>query len=253
MKELEFMKPILCFSLLLTLPFGAVYSAEPQASKQLSIQKSAAQPAHLTTRIQWTQFPRLEYKNADLKDQNRSAIIRVYADETGNITKASVQESTGLNALDQILLKAVHKAHIKPYIEENTAIAQIGYQAFNLNLRPDHEREICQYRFNSKNWQAQQKDKKVPFSYRAQPSLDLDSKQLNGHDRTVKFSFKVNKHGEVKKIKVKKGSGLYALDQKIVQALSNSQIEAKRTASTLWLYKKSHFKDEIKFDLEQCD
>ena len=234
----------------MSLPLSAVYSAEVKSSKQLSVQKSAALPAHLTTRIQWTKFPQPEYKNEDLKDQNRSAIIRIYADETGQISKATVQESTGLGDLDQRLLKAVNNAHVKPHIENNIANAQIGYQAFNLKLSPDHEREICQYGFNSKNWQAQQKAKKTSFSYRTQPTLALNSEQLNGHNRTIKFSFKVNKQGDVKKVRIKKGSGIFALDQMLVQAVSNVQVDVQRQ---YWIYKKSTLKDEIKFDLDQCD
>ena len=246
------MKQILCFSLLMGLPFSTVYSAQSKAPKQLAVQKSAALPAHLTTRIQWTKFPRPNYKNEDLKEQNRSAIIRIYADETGNITKASVQESTGLTHLDNLLVQAVREAHVKPHIENDTATPLIGYQTFNLKLSQD-DAEICPYPFESKNWQAQQQNRKTPFTYRTQPQLDMDSDLLNGHNRAVKFNFKVNKHGDVKKVKVTQGSGIYALDQKVVQAVSNSQINVKRTASTLWMYKKSKFKDEIKFDLNHCE
>ncbi|MDN5510787.1 TonB family protein [Acinetobacter sp.] len=248
------MKQILCFSLLLSLPFSAVYSAAPKAAKQLAVQKSAALPAHLTTRIQWTKFPRPNYKNEDLKDQNRSAIIRIYADETGSITKASVQESTGLAHLDNLLMNAVREAHVKPHIENDTATPLIGYQTFSLKLgQEDEDAEACPYQFESKNWQAQQQNRKTPFSYQTQPQLDIESELLNGHNRSVKFTFKVNKHGDVKKVKVKQGSGIYALDQQVVQAVSNSQVTVKRTANTLWLYKKSSFKDEIKFDLNHCE
>ncbi|MGA9698190.1 TonB family protein [Acinetobacter sp. ANC 3781] len=243
------MKQILCFSLLMSLPLSATYSATANSSKQLAVQKSAALPAHLTTRIQWTKFPHPSYKNEDLKDQNRNAIIRIYADETGTISKASIQESTGLSYLDDLLIKAVREVSVKPHIENNTALPQIGYQTFSLKLSQDHDTEVCQYNFNSKNWQAQQQDKKVPFSYRAQPDLDIDSEQLNGHNRAVKFTFKVNKHGDVKKVKVKNGSGIYALDQQIVRAVSDAKVDVPRK---YWVYKKSTLKDEIKFDLNQC-
>lgn len=247
------MKQILCFSLLMGLSLNAAYSAEPKATKQLTVQKSAALPAHLTTRIQWTQFPRPHYKNEDLKEQNRSAIIRVYADEKGNVTKASVQESTGLNHLDNLLVQAVREARVKPHFENDTATPVIGYQTFSLNLGQDADTEVCNYDFESKNWLAQQHGKKTAFAYRAQPQLELDSDSLSGHNRTVKFTFKVNKHGDVKKVKVKQGSGIYDLDQKVVQAVSHSQIDVKRTASTLWMYKKASFKDEIKFNLNHCE
>ena len=105
---------------------------------------------------------------------------------------------------------------------------------------------------SSKNWMAQQQQQKVKFSYKTQPQLELNRDDLNQHDRKIKFSFKVDKHGDVKKVKINQGSGLYALDQNIIQAVRNSQVAVKRSASTLWLYKKSSFKDEIQFKLNQC-
>lgn len=94
------------------------------------------------------------------------------------------------------------------------------------------------------------KAKKTSFSYRTQPTLALNSEQLNGHNRTIKFSFKVNKQGDVKKVRIKKGSGIFALDQMLVQAVSNVQVDVQRQ---YWIYKKSTLKDEITFDLDQCD
>ena len=247
-KEIDHMKPLFLLALS-TLPFHLSHAAQPPL--ELTIQKSSAQSAHLTTRIQWVDFPKPQYKNSDLNQQNRAAIIRVYADETGDVTKATVQETTGIKALDEKLVNAVLQAKVKPFIEDDTALAVIGYQVFNLNLTPD-DAEACSYSFDSKNWRAQQQQQKVPFQYQAQPTLALDSTQLNGHDRQIKFSFKADKHGNIKKPKIIKGSGIYALDQQVLQAVANSKVSVKRTASTLWLYKKSKFKDVIEFDLESC-
>ncbi|USE83801.1 TonB family protein [Acinetobacter tibetensis] len=244
------MKQLICFSLILSFPFVHSYSAEKASTSQLAVQKSTALPAHLTTRIQWTTFPQPQYNHDDLKGQNRAAILRIYADETGKITQASVQESTGLKNLDEVLLQAVRQAHVQPYKVEDTTLPIIGYQTFSLNLEQDPSE--CNYSFNSKNWMAQQQQQKVKFSYKTQPQLELNRDDLNQHDRKIKFSFKVDKHGAVKKVKINQGSGIYALDQNIVQAISKSQITVKRTASTLWLYKKSSFKDEIQFKLNQC-
>ena len=247
-KEIDHMKPLFLLALS-TLPFHLSHAAQPPL--ELTIQKSSAQSAHLTTRIQWLDFPKPQYKNSDLNQQNRAAIIRVYADETGEVTKATVQETTGIKALDEKLVNAVLQAKVKPFMEDDTALAVIGYQVFNLNLTPD-DAEACSYSFDSKNWRAQQQQQKVPFQYQAQPTLALDSTQLNGHDRQIKFSFKADKHGNIKKPKIIKGSGIYALDQQVLQAVANSKVSVKRTASTLWLYKKSKFKDAIEFDLESC-
>ena len=247
-KEIDHMKPLFLLALS-TLPFHLSHAAQPPL--ELTIQKSSAQSAHLTTRIQWVDFPKPQYKNSDLNQKNRAAIIRVYADETGDVTKATVQETTGLKALDEKLVNAVLQAKVKPFMEDDTALAVIGYQVFNLNLTPD-DAEACNYTFDSKNWRAQQQQQKVPFQYQAQPTLALDSTQLNGHDRQIKFSFKADKHGNIKKPKIIKGSGIYALDQQVLQAVANSKVSVKRTASRLWLYKKSKFKDAIEFDLNAC-
>ena len=234
--------------MLMGLALHTTNAATAENATALAVQKSVASAAHLTTRIQWLKFPQPHYKNEDLKEQNRTAIIRVYADEMGTINKATVQESTGINALDQLLIQAVRAAQVKPHIENDSAVPQIGYQAFSLKLHAEPDNENCSYSFASKNWQAQQQQQKTAFSYRSQPTLTVETEQLNGHNRAVKFSLKVNKHGDVKSVKIKQGSGIYALDQQIIQTLSQAQIDVPRK----WLHKKSTLKDEIKFDLQQC-
>ena len=142
------------------------------------------------------------------------------------------------------------KPSVPLYLENGEAKAIIGYQAFNLRVKGNTPE--CDFNFDSKVWNAQSADKKTPFQYVSQPKLDLTSHELKQHDRKVKFNFKVDKHGQVKKVKIKQGSGIYVLDQKVVEALRNSQISVKRTASTLWIYKKSNFKDEIQFKVNGC-
>ncbi len=246
------MKKILCLSVLMSLPLSAAYSAPPKKVHQLPTQTIDVLPAHLTTRIQWSKFPQPNYSNQDLKEKNRAAIIRIFADAHGEVQEATVEESTGIQSLDQLLLRAVEKAEVKPHIDaDGKAAPQIGYQAFNLKLTAQDAKN-CDFEFNSKVWQAQQNGKKTAFQYAEQPPLELNTAQLKEHDRKIKFSFKTDKHGSVKKVKIKQGSGIYALDQQVIQAVSGSQIKVKRTASTLWMYKKSSFKDEIQFKLNEC-
>ena len=243
------MKQILCLSLLISVPFTTAFSASTK-THQLPAQNIDVAPAHLTTRLNWSIFPKPIYANEDLKQRDRAAIIRVAANAKGKITDASVEESTGIDALDRILIQAVKKAEVKPHTENGEAKAIIGYQAFNLRVKGNTPE--CDFNFDSKVWNAQNTDKKTAFKYVAQPNLNINSSELKQHDRQIKFNFKVDKHGQVKKVKIKQGSGIYALDQKVVQALRNSQISVKRTASTLWVYKKSNFKDEIQFKLNSC-
>ena len=241
------MKAILALALC-SFPFTLAYSAEVK-TQQLSPQKSAALPAHLTTRINWSQFPKPNYQNQDLNGQDRSAILRIYADETGQVTKAQVQESTGLKKLDEALIKAVYAAKVKPEQRQDVVLPVIGYQVFNLNYQEDGS-EVCQYQFDSKAWQAQQKDKKVAFRYVSQPVLALSENELNAHDRRVAFKLKVNNKGQVKKVKITQGSGVYAVDQKVKTAAQSAQIKVARK---YWLYKPNTLKDEITFKLNACD
>ena len=242
------MKKILFTSLFLIAPLTQAYAAESVSSEQLAIQKSAALPAHKTTRIEWIKFPQPQYKNDDLKEQNRAAILRVHADETGKITQASVQESTGLRHLDDILVQAVKNAQVKPHMINDTALATIGFQTFNLKYY-DNNQEQCSYTFNSNNWIAQSTQQETPFVYLSQPQLHVDAEMLNQHDRNITFGFKVDKNGYVKNAKIKKGSGIYDLDQMILESISSVQIEVPRKYG---MYKKSRLKDEIQFLLEQC-
>ncbi|MEQ4563114.1 MAG: energy transducer TonB, partial [Acinetobacter sp.] len=88
-----------------------------------------------------------------------------------------------------------------------------------------------------------------PFRYIEQPSLQVDRDELKGKDRYVRLSFKVDKAGNVTRVKIKKGSGIYALDEKVMQAVMGAKVEVSKT---LWLYKKSTLSDKINFSLDAC-
>ena len=247
------MKTSLYITLLLGLSATHLYAKptqlQPTPKATLEVQKSAALPAHLTTRLTWRKFPQPKYQNEDLNQQNRAAIVRIYADETGKISQATIQESTGLKKLDDALLQAVRTAEIQPTYVEDTAVPTIGFQSFNLRLQ-DNQHENCQFDFQSKQWLAQQQQQKVQFKYRHQPQLNLSAEDLKNHSRKLKFQFKVNKHGEVKRVKLTQGSGQSALDQQVLAAVKAAQVDVPRQ---FWLYKKSKLKDEIYFDLNTCD
>lgn len=240
------MKPKLYFPLLLCLTTTA-YSSENIKSSLLATQITVAEPAHLTTRIQWIEFPKITFDNTELKSQDRYAIVRIKADETGNVVDAAVKESTGIQKLDQMLLKAVYAAKPKPIVKNGNKLSIIGYQTFSLKL--NDESENCLLEFNSKTWQAQQRQEKTAFTYLSQPQLNISVTDLNEHDRKVNFKLKVNKHGNVKNVKIEKGSGVYTLDQALKQALLETQVQVPRQ---YWIYKKSKLKDEIEFKQDDC-
>ena len=75
---------------------------------------------------------------------------------------------------------------------------------------------------------------------------------LNDQDRVVKFKFKVDQQGDVTQVKLKKRSGVNAIDQQVIEAVQHSQVAVKRSYKTLWIYKKSTFKDELHFQVNAC-
>ncbi|SPL69261.1 TonB C-terminal domain-containing protein [Acinetobacter stercoris] len=251
------MKQSICLALLVSLPISAVLAANHDKPLKLTTQKISAEPAHLTTRLQWTKYPHPVYKIADLQDRDRVAIIRVYANEEGKITKAEVKETTGLGNLDQKLVDAVLAARIKPYKKNGIALSTIGYQTFTLKVDEAEDdlsqKNKCTYHFDSKNWLKQHADKSVPFTYVNQPELNIDKDELKYADRTVKFKFKVDKNGEIKHVKLTKRSGINEIDQKVVTAVEQSQVGVKRTYKTLWIYKKSTLSDQITFKINECN
>lgn len=251
------MNKVLVLSCLLYLP---IYSHSAERLPTIEVQGSTAESSdsqYLTTRIQWIKFPQVSYQTADLKNENRSAIIRVQTDKTGKVVDADVQESTGLRTLDQTLIHAVEQAKVKPVQKNGKAVPIIGYQTFTLSLNNAEDRvsqtKQCTYQFNSKNWIKQEKDKSVAFSYLKQPSLALDPSLLKNKDRVVKFKFKLNKQGEISQVKLTKRSGVNALDQQVIEAVEHAQVSVKRSYRTLWIYKKSSFSDQIQFKKDDCE
>lgn len=247
------MKSKLCFSLLLCLAVTSTYSKENTNTKKLAPQISTAEPAHLTTRIDWVKFPQFQYDNADLDDRERHAIVRIKADENGKVTHASIQESTGVKKLDQILLKAIYEARTKPFSKNGNAQPLIGYQTFSFKQNHQQsENNICYIKGLSKNWDRQQKEKSIGFEYVHAPEVEILQDTLKNQDRSVKVKFKVDKQGDIHDITLKKLSGVNEIDQNVVEAISKAQVHTQRSARTLWIYKKSTLTDTIQFDLKNC-
>ena len=232
------------------------YSAEKLPTiKVQGNQLEQNDPQHLTTRIQWLKFPQVKYQSNELKDQERSAIIRVKADHSGKVLDAEIQESTGIRQLDQKIIDAVEVAKVKPAIKNGKSVAMVGYQTFTLTMNnaTDHKPSAqCTYTFHSNHWNKQENGKSVAFRYTKQPQLALDESLLKFKNRVVKFKFKVNKQGDVTQAKLTKLSGVNALDQQVLTAVENAKIEVKRSYRTLWTYKPSTFSDEIHFKTNDC-
>lgn len=244
------MKLALNFALLTCLPWLTA-TTHAEKSQKLPAQNIQVAAAHLTTRIEWQKFPQLDYNNEDLKDSPRAAVVKVQSDDQGQIHSAHIQDSTGIPALDNMLLKSVKAAHVKPHIQNGVSSPIIGYQVFNFKLTTDAQ-DLCQYPFDSKQWQIQQKAKKTHFKYLSQPMFTLNPDDLNARHRTVKFKIHSDKKQNIDQVKIIQSSGFNSIDQSLINGLKGTKIQTKRLASSLWLYKPNSFKDEIQFKADTC-
>ena len=100
----------------------------PAAPKTVSIGGSG---------VQWSRSPKPTYSNRDLQGETRTVVVLIEANEKGAITHAQITRSSGLPALDQMILRAVRSAKFKPYKENGVAYPIRAEQPFELTLNPN--------------------------------------------------------------------------------------------------------------------
>lgn len=84
--------------------------------------------------ISWVRSPRPSYTNADLKGSDRTIVVEIDADASGHVTNVKVIRSSGLDALDQKIVRAVRGAKFRPYKENGVAYPFKAQQPFELKL-----------------------------------------------------------------------------------------------------------------------
>ena len=82
--------------------------------------------------VQWSRSPRVTVTSKDLENQTRSVGIYIEADEKGKVTVARVTKSSGLQNLDDKVVRAVRGAKFKPYMENGVAYPIKAEQPFDL-------------------------------------------------------------------------------------------------------------------------
>lgn len=115
---------------------------EQQARDQQAREESErrAQEARNTPRnlsqgqISWVRSPKPSYTNTDLKGSDRTIVVAIDADANGQITNVRVVRSSGIDALDQKILRAVRGAKFRPYKEKGLAYPFKAEQPFELKL-----------------------------------------------------------------------------------------------------------------------
>ena len=98
-------------------------------------QEARNKPRNLSQgQISWVRSPKPSYSNSDLKGSDRSIVVAIDADTNGQITNVRVVRSSGVDALDQKIIRAVRGAKFKPYKENGVAYPFKAEQPFELKL-----------------------------------------------------------------------------------------------------------------------
>ena len=84
--------------------------------------------------ISWSRTPKPAYTNSDLQGSDRTVVVSVEADANGTITNVRIVRSSGIDSLDQKILRAVRGAKFKPYKENGVAYPFKAEQPFELKL-----------------------------------------------------------------------------------------------------------------------
>ena len=84
--------------------------------------------------ISWSRTPKPSYTNRDLQGSDRTVVVSIEADTNGNVVNARITKSSGIDSLDQKILRSVRNAKFRPYKENGVAYPFRAEQPFELKL-----------------------------------------------------------------------------------------------------------------------
>lgn len=84
--------------------------------------------------VSYIRPPRLEISDSDLKGQSRTVTLRITISASGKVEDIQVVSSSGLNALDQKVARALKRATFTPHRVNGVAVPAYTIQPFVLNL-----------------------------------------------------------------------------------------------------------------------
>lgn len=205
--------------------------------------------------VQWLRSPKPAYTNRELQGKDRDLIIKMYVTENGTIEKTEVVRSSGIEALDLKIQRAVRSARFKPYTENGIRYPFIAEQPFELRSSSDayggyNSRFECVYQFKSKNLDAQEKNEKVAFNYQSKPLLRIFEREIENKDRSLDVEFKLSRKNKISDLAVINSSGLKEIDDKVIDAITKTKITAARK---FYQFYKLKFTDQIYFNLKDCE
>ncbi|WP_171492134.1 energy transducer TonB, partial [Acinetobacter qingfengensis] len=96
---------------------------------------TVAEPTRLNaSQVTVLSIGQINYNDKALQNQNRLLILTLQIDSKGKPTQIRIKQSSGLDYLDQLVIKAAQKARFKPHIVNGQAVAVIVDYPFQLNL-----------------------------------------------------------------------------------------------------------------------
>lgn len=143
--------------------------------------------------MKWIIPPKVRIDNEILKGYDRDILIYLETDESGRVQKAEVSKSSGLDDLDNLVLRAVKRSKLKVWNE--------------WDIKTNHPSRL-----------------KLPFDfavsripdYAVYPKFNYKNADLKGSDRTIRLSVEANEKGKLTKVKVFRGTGIPALDKYVL-------------------------------------
>ncbi len=202
--------------------------------------------------VQWQKSPRIRLEACELENQSRHLSLQITADPNGKVTDVQTLKSTGLDHLDQKIIKSIFASRFRATKEAITV-----NQDFDLHFagqptascRPAKPQNTCVYLFESDILLQQIQKHPTPFQYREVPHFYLAKTMLNGISRDVNFSFKLSKNNEISNIKINTSSGIDQIDAQVISALQSTKITSDKK---WWQFYKVTHQDHLHFDINKC-
>ena len=113
---------------------------EQQAREQAERERREQEARNNTPRnlsqgqISWVRSPKPAYTNQDLQGSDRTIVVSISADATGRVTDVRIVRSSGVDSLDQKVVRAVRGSKFRPYKENGVAYPFKAEQPFELKL-----------------------------------------------------------------------------------------------------------------------
>ncbi|MEB3767637.1 TonB family protein [Acinetobacter sp. MD2] len=160
-----------------------------------SFQSYAAEPsiANLTqNQVKWLRSPHVNINDKMLLGYDRSAQIQFETSPNGQITDAKIIKSSGLDQIDNILLKAIKSAKLSPYQENGIYYPVRAIQPFTILA-----------------------DRTPKILY--EPNIMVSKRMLQGQERTMTLYATADDNGNINQAKIIKSSGVAELDEYVLQ------------------------------------